>query len=142
MEEHKKYWLLPWIAYPLWILLIISLVIPARFILSTINDDLPNFKDLENPEYDEASIIYDINGESFGKYYVENRVNVEYDDLSPLIVNSLLATEDIRFYKHSGIDLKALFRVAFKTVLLKKKAQVAVVQYLSSSPSSSSKDQA
>ncbi len=122
MEEPKKYKFLPWIVYPLWVLLLIGLIIPARFILSTINDDLPSFEDLENPQYDEASIIYDINGESFGKYYVENRENVQYKDLSPLIVNSLLATEDIRFYKHSGIDLRALFRVAFKTVLLKKES--------------------
>ena len=122
MEEPKKYKALPWIAILLWLLLLIGLAIPARFIMTTLDEDLPSFEDLENPEYDEASIIYDINGTSFGKYYVENRVNVDYNDLSPLLVNALLATEDIRFHSHSGIDLKALFRVAFKTVLLRKES--------------------
>lgn len=122
MDEPKKYKLLPWITILLWLLLLIGLAIPARFIMTTLDEDLPSFKDLENPEYDEASIVYDINGTSFGKYYVENRVNVDYKDLSPLLVNALLATEDIRFHSHSGIDLKALFRVAFKTVLLRKES--------------------
>ena len=121
-ESKKKYKALPWLTYLLWILLLVGLALPARFILTTLDQDLPSFEDLENPQYDEASIVYDANGTSFGKYYVENRVNVQYKDLSPLLVNTLLATEDIRFHKHSGIDLKALFRVAFKTVLLRKES--------------------
>ncbi len=121
-ESKKKYKALPWLAYLLWILLLVGLALPARFILTTLDKDLPSFEDLENPQYDEASIVYDAKGTSFGKYYVENRVNVQYKDLSPLLVNTLLSTEDIRFHKHSGIDLKALFRVAFKTVLLRKES--------------------
>jgi len=122
MSEPKKYTILRWITLLFWVALLIGLIIPARFIISTLDEDLPSFQDLENPVYDEASIVYDVNGEPFGKYYVENRENVQYGDLSPLLVNSLLATEDIRFHSHSGIDLKALFRVAFKTVLLKKES--------------------
>ncbi len=122
MSEPKKHKGLRWIAYLLWILLIIAFVVPARFIISTLDEDLPSFKDLEDPVYDEASIIYDINGEAFGKYYVENRENINFGEISPLIVNSLLSTEDIRFHSHSGIDLRALFRVAFKTVLLRKES--------------------
>jgi len=108
MSDFKKYKILRWIAYLLWLVLLLVLVVSARFILSTVDADLPSFKDLEDPVYDEASIVYDINGEPFGKYYVENRENINYEDISPLIVNSLLATEDIRFHSHSGIDLKAL----------------------------------
>ena len=122
MSEPRKYKTLRWLTYLLWIGLILALVIPARFIISTLNEDLPSFSDLENPIYDEASIIYDVKGEPFGKYYVENRENIQYKDISPLLVNSLLATEDIRFHSHSGIDLKALFRVAFKTVLMKQES--------------------
>lgn len=80
--------------------------------------DIPTFQDLENPEYDQASIIYDDQLVPFGKYFVENRVPVDYADISPNIVNALLSTEDERFHSHSGIDLQALSRVAFKTVLL------------------------
>ena len=83
---------------------------------------MPSFEELENPEYDEASIVYDVNGESFGKYYVENRELIEYDDLSLNIINALIATEDIRFHQHSGVDIKALFRVAFKTLMMGKES--------------------
>ena len=84
--------------------------------------DLPSFADLENPEYDQASIIYDDNGTTFGKYYIENRVPVQYDQISPFIVDALVSTEDERFYSHSGIDVQALSRVAFKTVLLRQES--------------------
>jgi penicillin-binding protein 1A len=122
MEGQRKYRILRWLALLLWLLLLIGLIVPTKFILNTLNGDLPTFEDLEDPEYDEASIIYDIKGTPFGKYYVENREIISYGDLNPLIVNSLLATEDIRFRSHSGIDLRALIRVGFKTVLLRQES--------------------
>ncbi len=74
---------------------------------------MPSFKKLENPEVNLASEIYSSDGELLGKYYIENRSNVHYRDLPPYLVNALMATEDIRFRQHSGVDFKALFRVAF-----------------------------
>lgn len=71
---------------------------------------LPTFDELENPRSNLASIVYSGDGEVLGKYYVENRVNVKYEEISPNVVNALIATEDERFYKHSGIDPKSLFR--------------------------------
>src|SRR5690606_22105984 len=62
-----------------------------------------------------------ISGDVLGRFYIENRVPVEYDDLSPHLVTALIATEDERFYKHAGIDLEALGRVLFKTALLGQK---------------------
>jgi len=82
--------------------------------------DLPSFDDLENPKYDLASIIYDVKGVPFGRYYIEDRVAIEYNQLSGHIKNALLVTEDDRFYSHSGIDLRALFRVGFKTLILRQ----------------------
>lgn len=80
--------------------------------------DLPSVKQLENPKSEEASQIFAANGEVIGRYYTENRVPVNYDELSPHLVNALIATEDEDFYKHCGIDFGALGRVAVKTVLL------------------------
>lgn len=80
--------------------------------------DIPNFEELENPKYDLASIIYDVNGKSFGRYFIEDRVPVEYEKISDHIKNALVMTEDERFYSHSGIDFRALFRVGIKTVIL------------------------
>ena len=70
MEGQRKYRLFKWIAVILWLLLIIGLILPTKFILDTIDGDLPTFEDLEDPEYDVASIVYDVKGTPFGKYYV------------------------------------------------------------------------
>ena len=80
--------------------------------------DLPSVEQLENPESEEASQVFAINGEVLGRYYTENRVPVKFEDLSPNLDNALLATEDERFYDHCGIDFQALGRVAVKTVIL------------------------
>jgi len=83
---------------------------------------LPSVQQLENPKSEEASQIFAANGEVIGRYYTENRVPVSYSELSPNLVNALVATEDERFREHSGIDFKALGRVAIKTVLLGQKS--------------------
>ncbi|TXB65568.1 transglycosylase domain-containing protein [Phaeodactylibacter luteus] len=80
--------------------------------------DLPSVQQLENPKSEEASLVIGSNGEVIGRYYTENRVPVTFDQLSPNLVNALIATEDERFYDHSGIDFEALGRIAVKTVLL------------------------
>jgi penicillin-binding protein 1A len=79
---------------------------------------MPTFEDLENPENNLASQVISHDNKLLGKYYYQNRSYVEFKELSPNIVNALIATEDIRFHKHSGIDPRGLARVAFKTVLL------------------------
>ncbi len=78
---------------------------------------LPKIEDLQNPQINLATEIFSADGKILGKYYAENRVNVKYKDLSPYLVNGLIATEDARFIDHSGIDLRGLFRVLFRTVL-------------------------
>ena len=75
--------------------------------------DMPTFEELENPKSNLASEIYSADQVLLGKYYVENRSNTHYSKLSPHLINALLATEDIRFRNHAGIDLKSLFRVAY-----------------------------
>lgn len=106
----------------LWILTILTVAIISYVLWSTSQGDLPSFKDLENPEYDLASIVLDRNGETFGKYYIENRQQIEFEELSPQVLHALMSIEDVRFFDHSGIDLQALFRVAFKTILLRQES--------------------
>ena len=72
---------------------------------------MPSVSELENPEADLASEIYTSDGILMGKYYAENRSEVKYNEISPNIINALIATEDERFYDHSGIDAQALGRV-------------------------------
>lgn len=78
---------------------------------------LPSFEDLENPQNNLASEIYSEDSVLLGKFFIENRTFVEYEDLSPSLINALIATEDIRFKNHSGIDIRGLGRVLFKTIL-------------------------
>ncbi len=77
---------------------------------------MPTFEELENPKNNLATEVISADGVLLGTYYFENRSNVNFRELSPDLVNALLATEDIRFEKHSGIDGMALFRVAFGVV--------------------------
>ena len=72
--------------------------------------ELPDVKELQNPKSNLASIIYSSDGRVLGKFYKENRVNCTFKELSPHLVQALIATEDARFYEHSGVDLRALFR--------------------------------
>ncbi len=83
---------------------------------------IPPFDELENPKSNLATEIYSSDDVLLGKYYNENRTVVQFDDLSPNLVNALIATEDVRFFDHSGIDFRALFRVAVKTVILRQNA--------------------
>ncbi len=79
---------------------------------------LPDFKALENPESEIASELYSADGVLLGQYYRENRSPVSFEELSPNLVNALIATEDVRFQDHSGIDMTAMLRVIFKSLLL------------------------
>ena len=74
---------------------------------------MPTFEELENPQTNLATQIISCDGKVLGSYYVENRSNVRYSDLSPYLPQALVSIEDERFYKHSGIDTKSLFRVAY-----------------------------
>jgi len=75
---------------------------------------LPDINELENPSTKLASEIYASDGVQLGKIYSqEDRTNIKYNELPKHIVNALVATEDARFFKHSGIDIKSLFRAVF-----------------------------
>ena len=78
---------------------------------------LPSFKDLENPQRKLATNIMSADGVILGTFHIENRSVVNYSDLSPHLVNALIATEDIRFHEHSGIDFNSLGRVFVKTII-------------------------
>jgi len=96
------------------ILLWIGILSPILFIYSMIGltseDELPSLEQLENPRSDEATLVYDANGEILGSYYISNRTKVSFNELSPFLVDALVSTEDERYFEHSGIDGYALGR--------------------------------
>lgn len=78
---------------------------------------MPSFEELENPHSNQASEVYSSDGQILGYIGVQNRSNVSYSELPQSLLDALIATEDVRFYNHSGIDLRSLFRVLGKTVI-------------------------
>ena len=85
---------------------------------------MPSFEVLDNPTKNLASEIYSEDGKILGTFYQdENRNNVEYKNLSPYLIQALIAREDHRFKKHSGIDGMGLMRVVGKTIMLGNKGQ-------------------
>lgn len=73
---------------------------------------LPTFEELENPETNLATEIITSDGQTLGKFYRENRTPVNYEDIPQHLIDALVATEDERFYNHSGIDAKGTIRAA------------------------------
>ena len=111
----------------LWILLILSLgAVGCIFyaIFQGYIGYMPELRQLENPVNKFASQVFSADGKLLGtwSYSKENRIFVSYDDLSPYLVQALIATEDARFYSHSGIDYIALFRAIIKRGLMQQKS--------------------
>jgi len=77
-------------------------------------EPLPDLEELENPKSNLASEIITSDGKVIGKYFFQNRTNARYDELSPFLVDALIATEDERFRDHSGIDFRGLMRAVSK----------------------------
>lgn len=109
----------------LWVLFIAGIVsITLIFILigTGIIGYMPPIKDLENPIDKYASQVYSVDGQLLGTFSQDknNRINSSYSDLSPYLVEALVATEDARYYSHSGIDIFALIRAVVKTGILQQ----------------------
>ena len=75
---------------------------------------LPSFEELENPINNLATEVISSDGKTIGKYAVENRTPIGYKDLPQNLIDALVATEDVRFYEHSGIDFRGFARAAIK----------------------------
>ena len=113
-DSFRKYILLFWaiIIAPILFLAILITAVSLGWM-----GKLPTFEQLENPKNNLATEVYSSDMQVLGKYYVENRSDVKFKQLSPNLVHALVATEDARFYEHSGVDIRGLFRVMFKTIL-------------------------
>ena len=107
-----------------WILITLPVLLLAFLVMLVwLFADIPSFKELENPESNQATQVIAEGGEVLATFHIENRTFVTYEELSPNIVHAAVATEDVRFYKHSGIDFKGLARVLFKTILMRNSSQ-------------------
>lgn len=74
------------------------------------SDDIPSHEELANPPDKQASIIYSSDGVEMGRFWSVNRKSVDYNKISPYVVNALIATEDQRYYEHAGVDFRGIAR--------------------------------
>ncbi len=106
----------------LWGLVLGGVLFTILFFIVLSFQNLPTFDELENPQYNYATVVYFDDETELGRLFRQNRVGVNYDDLSPYLVQALLSTEDNRFYSHAGVDFEATARVIGRTVLLSQKS--------------------
>ncbi len=93
-----------------WLLTFVGLFAFIALWLLVSSSSLPNTEELENPKYEIASKILSSDNEELGRYFEKNRNPVSYEDLNPYLIDALIATEDERFFQHSGIDAKGTLR--------------------------------
>ena len=119
-ERHPTY---KKIIIGMWVALIAALLGFATLMFVASYGKIPSFENLENPKNNFASVVFTADGSTLGAgYFRENRVPVDYEEISPNVIDALIATEDERYYDHSGIDFKGLMRVGVKTVLLQNQS--------------------
>ena len=96
----------------------LSVLVIAALVYFEALGPVPGYPELEAISNHNASEVYAEDGVLLGKYYVENRINADFEEISPDLINALVATEDARFFEHSGIDVRAAARVLVKSILL------------------------
>ncbi len=105
----RKYIIGFWTLFGIGIMILILLFLMASW---GAFGKMPEFAELENPESNLATEIFSADGETLGKYYSENRTPIKYEALPTHLIQALVATEDERYYEHSGIDAKGTLRAA------------------------------
>ncbi|WP_109298865.1 penicillin-binding protein 1A [Aquimarina sp. AU474] len=120
----KKYLQKKWIKWPILTLSVILFLCVCFYasIYFGFWGKLPSNDELSSLKQAEATQVLDKDGHLIGKYYIYDRQPITYQDLPKHLIDALIATEDIRFYEHDGVDNTSLFRVFFKTILLRDKS--------------------
>lgn len=117
-RNYKRLIILVWVVFFSGVLSISALIYSINIDAMGLFGGLPSLKSLDRPDPDLSSELFSADGKSLGKYFRYNRTPIEYNELSQELIDALLVTEDIRFIKHAGIDLRGLGRVFFKTLLM------------------------
>ncbi|NVO18808.1 MAG: transglycosylase domain-containing protein [Bacteroidetes bacterium] len=139
-----KYLLRTWIRIPrespLWLKSVLVLIYTLAFFLIfllAVDVNLfwlfgssPRIREIKNPDINLTSEIYSSDGKLMGSLFVENRTPVEYKDIPKNLVDALVATEDVRFYDHHGIDAKATFAAMWSTIKGDKRGGSTITQQL------------
>ncbi|MBD1396392.1 transglycosylase domain-containing protein [Pontibacter sp. JH31] len=87
-----------------------------------VGGDMPSRNELKAIQNNTASEVYSADQVLLGRYYIQDRTNIGYDEIAPVAIQALIATEDARFYDHAGIDMRSMLRVFFKSLLLQQES--------------------
>lgn len=119
MKENTKIKICKW----LWIIVLVPVgMVFLMLFLVGVFANIPSFKLLENPKNNLATELISEDGVVLATFHIENRSYVQYAELPEALKDAVIATEDVRFYRHSGIDFYALARVAVKSLLMGQRA--------------------
>ena len=119
--------------FTLWKLLIGGIILFSLFIAGVgfgIFGTLPSFRDIEHPKSNQATEILSEDSRPLGNYFVQNRSNVTFPEISQNVIDALIATEDTRFMTHSGIDFKRTFTIFFYNLVGKRQGGSTITQQL------------
>ena len=120
MKERTRKRIIIWF----WILFALPIVGVTALVLSVVKfAQIPSFEELEHPNNNLATRLISSDGVVISTFHIENRTYVSYEDISPNVIHAAVATEDARFYNHSGVDFQSLGRVLFKTLLMRDSSQ-------------------
>jgi penicillin-binding protein 1A len=139
-----KYFIKDWIKIPrespLWMkVLLVGIYSLAFFLMLTLAIDInlfwlfgrsPKISELKNPDISLTSEIYSADGKQIGTLFTENRTPAVYEDLPVNLINTLIATEDVRFYKHNGIDIKATVAAMWSVIQGDRRGGSTITQQL------------
>ncbi len=117
----------------LWKLLIGGIILFSLFIAGVgfgIFGTLPSFRDIEHPKSNQATEILSEDDRPLGNYFVQNRSNITYPEVSQNVIDALISTEDTRFLTHSGIDFKRTFTIFFYNLVGKRQGGSTITQQL------------
>lgn len=95
-----------------------ALMLPSLVLFTVVFSEVPSKKELVRIQNPIASEVYTADSILIGRYFIQDRTQVDFEDISPNIINALVATEDVRFFQHGGVDVRSLGRVFVKTILM------------------------
>ncbi|HEY9049180.1 MAG TPA: transglycosylase domain-containing protein [Ohtaekwangia sp.] len=95
---------------------------PPLFLLLVVWIEIPSYRSLRSIQNQVASEVYSADSVLLGRYYIQDRTEIKFEEISPVVMDALIATEDVRFYEHSGVDFESLGRVLVKSILLQEES--------------------
>ncbi len=102
---------------------LMTMALFVLFVYLGLFGSLPSYSELSKIKQNSASEVYSFDGELMGRYFIQNRITIDNEDISKYVINALVATEDNRFFEHKGVDFTSLGRVIVKSILLGDKSQ-------------------